>query len=96
MKTTPTTFELGRGLLHDKLSYAATMDEIVEVEVGTDVFGAQIILAACRSEGFQVQLLSFHETGGHPGIAANLGVMHRMLVRSEDLAEVQEIIDDSL
>ncbi len=72
------------------------MDDIVELELGTDNFQAEIIVAALRAEGLEVQLISFHATAGHPGIAPSLGQQHRVLVHREDQEVAQEIITDAL
>jgi Putative prokaryotic signal transducing protein len=72
------------------------MADIVELELGTDLFLAEIIVAALRSEGLEVQLVSFHATAGHPGIAPSFGQQHRVLVHREDQEVAQEIITEAL
>ena len=68
--------------------------ELVYVAVGPDRYQAQIIADACRSEGYQVELLS----ADIEGIAPNLGwaESHRLLVFAEDADAVRAIVDDCL
>ena len=68
--------------------------ELVYVPVGPDRYQAQIITDACRSEGYQVELLS----ADIEVIAPNLGwpESHRLLVFAEDADAVRAIVDGCL
>jgi len=62
--------------------------EVVRVAVGSDIHTANVVLAACRSNGLRVQLvddsITAHQT--------TVGVSHTLLVFGEDLPRVREIL----
>ena len=64
-------------------------DDVVRLDVGNDIFQAQVIVAACRSEGLRVELLrnDYPETGLFHSLQPSY-----LLVRAEDVPRVQEII----
>jgi hypothetical protein len=62
---------------------------IVALPIGGDIFRAQVIAEACRAEGLNVQLLTT-ELGAHPSA---VGPEQQLLVRSEDVDKVREILN---
>ncbi len=65
-------------------------DDLVRIGCGTDRFAAETVLARCRAEGLQVELLT------HDG---NLNAMHplrrehELLVHAADATTVQSLMD---
>jgi len=66
------------------------MGEIVEIDVGHDLFDARVILESCRAEGLQVKLAEFDHHVAFPNIEQP--AQHRILARSEDAGRVAEIV----
>lgn len=66
--------------------------DIVRVPLGYDLFRAGVIEAACRDAGYEVRLLrnEHPETGGWFALQPS-----HLLVRSDDLAEIEEIVDQT-
>ncbi len=64
--------------------------EIVTLRLGFDAFQAGIAAEACRDQGFQVELLRSDDQGALPGNLA--AVPHRLLVRSDQLADARRIL----
>jgi hypothetical protein len=63
--------------------------DVVQVDLGDDLFTAQVIAAACEAEGLRVQLVH----NEHPATGALLSVQPvYLLVVDEDLPRVREII----
>jgi hypothetical protein len=65
------------------------MEELAQVQLGTDRFRAYVIAEACRAAGLKVKLLTSDDSG-----YANIEP-HRLLVRSADLEQVAAVIDKS-
>ena len=65
------------------------MSDVARLDVGDDIFRAEVIMAACQSEGFRVELVrnDHPETGGFRSLQPAY-----LLVRAEDVPRVQEII----
>jgi hypothetical protein len=68
------------------------MSDAVQLDLGNDIFRAEVIAAACRSEGLRVQLLR----NDHPetGSFSSLQPVY-LLVLADDVARAQEIISRS-
>jgi hypothetical protein len=64
--------------------------EIVTLRLGFDAFEAGIAAEACRDQGLTVELLRSDDQGALPGNQA--AVPHRLLVRSDELADAQRIL----
>ena len=65
------------------------MGDVVQVDLGDDLFSAQVIAAACEADGLRVQLVQ----NEHPATGALLNVQPvYLLVVEEDLPRVREII----
>jgi len=64
--------------------------EIITLTLGVDAFDAGVVAEACRDEGLTVELLRMDDHGALPGNKALLP--HRLLVRSDELDEVQQIL----
>jgi hypothetical protein len=65
------------------------VEDVVQVDLGDDVFTAQVIAAACGAEGLRVQLVR----NEHPATGPLLSVQPvYLLVAAEDVERVREII----
>lgn len=62
--------------------------QLVTLSLGTDIYVANLVAEACHAEGLRVELLT-SELGAHPHTP---GAEQRMLVRSEDLDAVREVL----
>jgi hypothetical protein len=68
------------------------VSEFVRLDVGDDIFRAELIAAACEAEGLRVQLIR----NEHPQTGALRSVQPAFLiVAPEDVARAQEIISRS-
>ena len=68
------------------------MSDAVRLDLGDDIFRAEVIAAACRADGLRVQLLRNDnpETGGFRSLQPVY-----LLVLADDVERVQEIISQS-
>jgi len=68
------------------------MSDAVRLDLGDDIFRAEVIAAACRSDGIRVQLLrnDHPETGGFRSLQPVY-----LLVLADDVERVQEIISQA-
>ena len=64
--------------------------QLVTLTLGTEIHRARLVAEACAARGLRVELLT-SEMGAHPHTP---GVEQRMLVRSEDLDAVRDVLTD--
>lgn len=62
--------------------------QLVTLTLGTDIYRANLVAEACAAQGLRVELLT-SEMGAHPHTP---GAEQRLLIRSEDLDAVREVL----
>jgi hypothetical protein len=91
----PLVFDVSPTLTFEASAMVATLgvvSDVVRLDLGDDIFKAQLIAAACEADGSRVQLIrnEHPETGAFHALQPSY-----LLVAADDVARVQEIISRS-